>query len=241
MPSSRNSGPVTSKPKVAYQATSGPWRVEDDVLVRADLEGGLHQPVAPALAAHGRVQGDPADPPGVCPSSTTRAQPSTTPCSSSSTTCRVSGSRSRPSRSLEEAVLLDDEHVLAELPQAVGGQRARGRANGGAEMITARNSTRRPPGLLGLGDERQDRVDVQQAGLLDVGERPSRRRPPGAASSRQPGLRVSRVPQNISARGSPARSARAGETSGPAEVLGGAGPPLGVRVHLPDEQPRVLG
>ena len=99
MPSSRYSAPATSKPKVAYQATSGAWRVEDDVLVRADLQRGLHQPVAPALAAHGRVQRDPADPPGVARRRRTRAQPSTTPCSSSSTTCRVSGRRSRPSRS----------------------------------------------------------------------------------------------------------------------------------------------
>ena len=98
IPSSRNSGPVTSKPKRGVPAGERRLRVQHDVPVRADLERGLHQPVRPALPADRRVQGDPADPPGVAVVEHPRAaehHAARPRC----TTCRVSGSRSRPSRS----------------------------------------------------------------------------------------------------------------------------------------------
>ena len=80
---------------------------------------------------------------------------------------------------------------------------------------------------------------MDQPRLLDVGERPSRPPRPGGPAAGPPGQSESRVPKNISAGGSPARSPSAGGDLGPAEVVGRAGPPLGVRLHLADEQPRV--
>ncbi len=62
------------------------------------------------------------------------------------------------------------------------------------------------------------------------------------ASSRQPGSSRSRVPQNISVRGSLRQVRVVGERGGDlgaAEVLGLAGPPLGVHVELAEVQPPV--
>ena len=97
IPSSRYSGPSTSKPRLAYQSASGAWASEDDVAAGADRERGVHEDVGETLAAGGPVEHDAADPPHVAVVEDPRIAEDL--AASSRITCRVPGSGSRPSRS----------------------------------------------------------------------------------------------------------------------------------------------
>ena len=79
---------------------------------------------------------------------------------------------------------------------------------------------------------------MDQVRLLDVGQRPSRPRRPGG---QQPAARAAacRGCRRTSAPAAAREVAERRADLGPAQVVGRAGPPLGVRVQLAEEQPRV--
>ena len=239
MPSSRNSSPSTSKPKPAYHAASGACASRTTSRSLADLQRGVQQRVGEPLAARRPVQGHPADPPRVsrrrrAPGRSRARRPRRPPC----TTCRVSGSRSRPSRSAYAASCSTTKTSWRSFHRlyAVSGSSAE---NGTAVWDPhSQELLRPPPGPAGLGEERQDRVDVDQARLLDVGQRPAGLL---GAAHQQPAAGPERVAgaEEHQRRRQPGQVAEAGRDLGPAEVVGRAGPPLGVGPHLADEQPRV--
>ena len=160
---------------------------------------------------------------------------------SCSSTCRVAGLDVAAVEVGVRALLLDDEHVLPQPPHVVAPSRVEAGRTARRPAWSSQELQRSCARPACLGDA------AAAAGRRGSGPAPRRRRGPSrprrrdAASSRQPGTSRSRVPQNISVGGSPARSAEAGDDLGPAQVVRRAGPPLGVRAELAEEQPRVDG
>ncbi len=190
MPSSRNSGPSTSKPKRSYHARSGVWassttRRSGQTAARCPATGRR----VPGRGHRGASTTRP-----IRHSSTVVEHPRVADHrrpSSLSSTCRVPVLQVAAVEVGVGALLLDHEHVLPQPPDVVRRPRRRGRRRARRTIRHREELQRLPPRPPSLGDERQQREDVDQVGHLDVGQLPTGL---GGTAGEQPAARHQRVP-----------------------------------------------
>ncbi len=235
MPSSRNSGPSTSKPKRSYQARRGVW---------AFITTGRSGHAVSAVSSNGSARPRPRAP----RASTTR------PIRHSLPVVEDPGVADNRALVLHDHVpgalllvaavevrvgtrLLHHEHVLSQAPDVVRRAGVEG-GEGQGDDPHREELQRLPPRAASLRDERQHREDVDQVGHLDVGQLPTSL---GGEAGEQPAARHERVPGAAEHQ----RGRQTGEVAqcradlGPRQVVDRAGPPLGVGMQLAQEQPRV--